>query len=272
MRTITAAYKTITSTEPPLPLPNSPLPALLALRSTLNLLDQTKTSIRETKENIDAAEAGLQRERNDLQEARSLTQALKQRIEKLRLEDVEQSHKSPEDIGRAMIQEQQQKRKHYMADLRKLVLAFNSFINSHLAAMIAAEDLGGPIVGDLFDISEDTLRAGFNPQGKPRKTKAASNTIDAKRRRRNEEVWGSEGEDMDVEPRSEKEAAAADFRALVEDLLNASAGDENGEAYVKIRRESAAVRFLVRAKVAQFHPQDARKLRLLDFGREFDDG
>jgi hypothetical protein len=28
---------------------------------------------------------------------------------------------------------------------------------------------------------------------------------------------------------------------------------------------------LVRAKVAQFHPKDARRLRLIDFGRELDD-
>jgi hypothetical protein len=41
--------------------------------------------------------------------------------------------------------------------------------------------------------------------------------------------------------------------------------------YVDLPRESAAARFLVRSKCAQFHPKDARKLRLIDFGGEIDD-
>ncbi|KAK4693664.1 hypothetical protein P7C71_g3775, partial [Lecanoromycetidae sp. Uapishka_2] len=259
------AYKSITPAEPFLPLPNSPLPALLALRSTLNLVDQTKTSIKETKEHIDVAKARLQREQNNLQDARSLTHALEQRIERLRLENEEQAQMSPGDVMKAMVQEQQQKRKYYMAELRKLVIAFNKFVDSHLAAMVAAEDLGGPVVGDLLDISEDTLRAGFTKQGKPYKARHMS---DLKRKRRNEEVWGSENEDFEAEPRTEKDAAAGEFRALVEDLLNASAGNEEADPYVRIRREGAAVRFLVRANVAQFHPEDARRLRLVDFGSE----
>lgn len=234
-------------------------------------MDQTKTSIREAKAKIDTARARLKQEQNDLQEARSLSQALEKRMEKLKVENEEQSHKSPEDVVNAMVQEQQQQRKHYTTDLRKLVLAFNKFVDSNLSSIIAAEDLGGPVVGDLLNITEETLKAGFNQQGKPKKASLASNTSDAKRKRRNGEVWGPEDEGEDMEPRSEKEAAAADFRTLVEDLLNASAGDEEGKTYVRIWRESAAVRFLVRAKVAHFDPGDARRLRLADFGREFDE-
>lgn len=234
-------------------------------------MDQTKTSIKETKDSIDAAKARLRNERNDLQDAQSLTKALEQRIERLRLEDEKQEQQNPEAIVKAMIYEQLQRRKTHTAELRNQVIVFNDFVSTHLAAMIAAEDLGGPIVGDLLDISEDTLKAGFNQQGKAKNAGPATKASELKRKRRNEEVWGSEEEDseMETEPRTEKEAAAAEFRALVEDLLNAT-GKEAGEVYVETRRESAAVRFLVRARVAQFHPEDARKLRLIDFGNELE--
>lgn len=268
MRTITAAYKSLTSSEPLLPLPDSPLPALLALRSTLNLVDQTKSSIRETKASIDTVGVRLQQEQKDLQDARAITQALQQRIEKLQLQDEEEAHKSPEDTVKTMMQEQQQKRKTYLAELRISVIAFNRFVDQHLAAMVAAEDLGGPAVGDLLDISDEMLAAGFNKQGRVNKGKAA----DAKRKRRIEEVWGEGEEDSETEERSEKIAATKDFRALVEDLLNVNAEDGGEKAYVNIRREGAAVRFLVRANIAQFHPEDARKLRLIDFGTGLDQG
>lgn len=42
--------------------------------------------------------------------------------------------------------------------------------------------------------------------------------------------------------------------------------------YIELKKDSAAVRFLVRAKVAVFHPKDARKLKLVDFGSNVEDG
>ena len=170
-----------------------------------------------------------------------------------------------------MIKQQQTKRLHYTAELRNLVKAFNKFVGEHLAVMVAAEDLGGPVIGDLIDIGEGTLRAGFTQQGKPRKARADYSNSDAKRKRRNEEIWGSEDMHLAKTTRSEKDAAGADFRSLTEELLNATAGDDESNPYVILSRESAAVRFLVRAKVAQFHPDDARKLRLIDFAKELDE-
>ncbi len=71
----------------------------------------------------------------------------------------------------------------------------------------------------------------------------------------------------------EKRAAAADIRELTEELLNSlvDAGGNGPGTYVELKRETAAARFLVRSKVAQFHPKDARKLRLVDFGGEIGD-
>lgn len=236
------------------------------MRSTLNIVNQTKASISETKQSIEMAKQRLQQEQADVEDARSISKALKERIERAQREHEEQSQKISEDVIKGMIQEQHQKRRHYTMELRNLVKAFNSFVDQHLAAMVAAEDLGGPVVGDLLEIDEDTLKAGFTQQGKPKKAKA-----DTERKRRNEGRWGSEDEGMAESTRSEKDAAGTSLRELTEDLLNAAAGDDESDPYIRISRESAAVRFLVRAKVAQFHPDDARQLRLIDFGLQLDE-
>ena len=236
----------------------------------LNTVDQSKKAITETTTNVFMSRKRLRQEEADLRDAGSITQALEARIEKLRSNNEEQLGKSIEESAESMMHEQQQGKGHYMMLLRSLMKAFNNFVDEHLAAMLAAEDLGGPVIGDLVEIDEDMLKAGFTPQGKAKKTDADSLRFNAKRKMRNEEIWGSKNEDEDEEMdvSSEKKAAQADFRSLIEDLLNKAA--ENPGFYINILRESAAVRFLIRAKVAQFHPDDARKLRLMDFGREWD--
>lgn len=268
LRTLTTAHKTLTHTKPLLPLSNSPLPALLAMRSTLNLVDQTKVSIKKTSKDITDARERLRWEESNLRDARATTLVLEKKIETLKIENERQSQSVPEELAKAMIQAEQQRRRKYINELKKLVKVFNTFVDEHLAAMIAAEDLGGPVVGDAVDVDDDALKAGFNQHSKSKKKYAGNGMLEAKRRRRNEEIWGSGEEDSNPEPRSEREAAGADFRSLTEDLLNASAGDDDSNVYINIRRESAAVRFLVRAKVAEFHPDDARQLRLVDIETE----
>ena len=235
-------------------------------------MDQSKNAITETEDNVSKIRTHLRQEEGDLSDAQSITQALEKRIEKLRLENEEQLGKSTEELAKTMIQDQQQQKRHYMMALRNLLKAFNKFVDEQLAVMLAAEDLGGPVVGDLVELNEEMLKAGFNQQGKAKKLDAGNARTEAKRKIRNDEIWGSELELENDENgvRSEKEAALASFRSLTEDLLNAAAGDEKSDSYIDISRESAAVRFLVRAKIAQFHPDDARKLRLVDFGREWD--
>ncbi len=240
------------------------------MRTTLNNVEQTKTSIKETHENITIARTRLRQE-DDLKNARELTMSFEKRIGDLRTDNERDSRQTPEERAKAILQEQRQKSRHYLAEMRKLIEALNNFVKEHLAAMVAAEDLGGPVVGDLIDVDSETLKAGFTRQGRPKKPTGESDKSKAERKRRNDEIWGPGDSDVEYGSRGEKEAAGADFRALTEDLLNAAAGDENSTTYIKIRRESAAVRFLVRAKVAQFHPDDARRLRLVDFGQELDD-
>lgn len=185
----------------------------------------------------------------------------------------EQTQKSPEQIAKEMIREATQKKRYYDSETGKLVKSFNGFIDDHLAVMLAAEELGGPVAGEDLNVDEDSLEAGFSAQGKKKKSKA--NVNEDKRQRRIDEIWGArppENRKAD-EPWSEKRAAAAEMRELTEQLLNSLVeADGNGPgAYVDLQRESAAVRFLVRSGVAQFHPRDGRKLRLVDFGGELDE-
>ncbi len=222
------------------------------------------------KKKISRDQESLEQEEDDLRDARLLSDALGKRVEKLRLEHEGQSQKPFDVLAREIIQEQHQRKIHYVKELRKLVKAFNKFVEEHLAAMLAAEELGGPVVGDMIEINESILEAGFNQQGKAKKLRADAADGDGRRKRRIEGIWGSQSDDEDAEigERNEKDAAYTDFRKLSEDLLNAAAGEGNAAPYVNLRRETSAVRFLVREKVAQFHPTDARKLRLVDFAGE----
>ena len=179
------------------------------------------------------------------------------------------SQVSAEGLVKGLVTEEHAKKRHYVRGLRNLVKVFNTFIEEHLSAMLAAEELGGPVVGDLLHIDEEVLKVGFNSQGKPKKQVTAIVTTTSRQERKNriDEIWGASS-DVD-QRRTEKDAAGAAFRRLSEELLNAAAGDADdssaSEGYVEIKQDSAAARFLVRTKVAQFHPNDARRLRLVDF-------
>jgi hypothetical protein len=147
------------------------------------------------------------------------------------------------------------------------------FINDYLAAMIAAEELGGPVVGDMLDVEDDTLAAGFTKKGR---AKSSKNPVsDKTRQRRIDQIWGKKtavaDDEDEEEPPTEAEAADAEMRKLIENLFATLVGPGGGKTYFQLERDSATSRFLVRAKVAQFHPKDARKLRLIDFGRELED-
>jgi hypothetical protein len=202
-----------------------------------------------------------------------MTQALEARIEKLRIAQTERANKTSSQVAKDLLRDLQRRKSNYERETKRLVKAFDGFIDEHLAAMLAAEELGGPVVGDLIGVKDQTLQAGFSQQGKAKKFRSGMDEI--KRQRRIDEIWGSKDgdEDMDREERSEKDIAGAEMRALTEKLLNASSSAASGSsgAYVVLERDSAAARFLVRAKLAQFHPRDATRLRLIDFGRDLDE-
>lgn len=212
-------------------------------------------------------------EEQDLHDHQVFANALEKRIAMLESEQASQDSIAPDELAHGIISNQQKQKTHYAKELRYLMKAFNRFVEEHLASMLAVEELGGPLVGDLSDVDEDTLRAGFNRQGNAKKLQAESSSDEAERQRRIDDLWGpfSEREGPEVKKRTEKEAAGSAFRSLCEDLLNASADETISDPYISISDETAGVRFLVRSKIAQFHPQDATKLRLMDLGRELDD-
>ncbi|KAI9877429.1 MAG: hypothetical protein M1830_003914 [Pleopsidium flavum] len=270
VQVVKTAYESLTTVEPTLPPGGSSLPALLAVRNTQSLIAETKTSITAVQQKLAKARTQLEQEEADLRDARLITSALEKRIVKLRTLKEDRTQRTPSQATKELLQKQEQRRKTYENGTRRLIRAFNDFTDEHLSAMLAAEELGGPVVGDMVDVDESILGAGFNQQGKAKKFRTGTSIDEKKRQRRIDEIWGrKDGGDADLDnARSEKEAAGAEMRTLTEDLLNAVADERTASAYIELRRDSAAARFLVRAKVAQFHPRDARRLRLIDFARE----
>ncbi|KAH6690235.1 hypothetical protein BKA61DRAFT_533173 [Leptodontidium sp. MPI-SDFR-AT-0119] len=271
LKALKSAYESLTPSEPWFPPRDSLVPGLLALRDSNKVTNETEEGIARKEAQLKATQQRLDKEFGDLSDAKLMQAEMEGRISALEEQINQRTQQSPGQIAKEMIRAMKQKKAYYNTETGRLVQAFNAFIDDHLAAMLAMEELGGPIVGEIPDVDEEMLEGGFSTQGKPKKAKPSED----KRQRRIDQIWGSrpvEDDDM-KEPWDEKRAAAAEMRDLTEELLNSLVDAEgNGPgAYIDLRRESAAARFLVRSKVAQFHPKDARKLRLVDFGGDIDD-
>lgn len=243
---------------------------LLTARTLQENIQGTKQAISSTQQKIKKTDSVLSREEANLNDARLLAQAMENRIERLRAQQEDRSQKTPAQLARELIAAKRAQKDGYDAATQRLGEAMNDFINDYLAAMIAAEELGGPVVGDILNIEDDTLAAGFTKQGKARSSRKT--VSDKTRQRRIDQIWGNQAAiEEDEEPLTEAEAADAEMRQLIENLFATLIGPGGGKAYYELDRDSAATRFLVRAKIAQFHPKDAKKLRLIDFGRELED-
>lgn len=278
MEIMNKAYQDVLESEPFLPFEGSVLPALLALRKTHGIIVQSNEYIGIQKASLEQINRRLETTKTAVEEQRALEVALEKRVRSLREGLESRKEMTPEQIAQEQINECKQKKQNYDKETKQLLRSLDWFIEEHLGPMLAAEELGGPVVGDMMEIDSGDLRAGFSAQGKPKKAKETPDDDD-KRQRRIDEIWGPttdqagnagkrKRDEMD-----EASAAAAEMRELIQELLNRSteSGGDSSTAYVKIPRESAAARFLVRSKVAIFDPKDATRLRLVDFGREVDD-
>jgi hypothetical protein len=268
-----AAYQKVAESEPFLPSPDSVLPALLALRTNHATIIESRAYVTAQGQSLDRAKKQLAIEQANLNDQKLLNSALRKRIAALRNDLETMTDRNPDQIIQERLDKLEQKRRNYDEDTSKLMKVFNKFIDDHLAAMLAAEELGGPVVGDMMDIDTEDLVAGFSTQGKLKKSKGSADQ--EVRQRRIDDIWGEAYDQGERKMRKRDEATAAgqEMRELTEQLLNRlmESGGDSSAAYVKLARESAAARFLVRSKVAQFHPKDATRLRLVDFGRELDD-
>jgi hypothetical protein len=249
------------------------LPTLLAARSLEQNVQGTKEAIASTQDQLTKAGTSLRREEANLHDARLLTQAMEDRTERLHAQHEDRSQKTPAQLARQLITAKRTQKDKCDAEMQRLGEAMNDFIDDYLAAMIAAEELGGPVVGDMLHVEDDTLAAGFTKKGRAKSSKKP--VSEKSRQRRIDQIWGNnaavEVDEEEEDPPTEAEAADAEMRKLIENLFATLVGPGGGKSYFQLERDSAASRFLVRAKVAQFHPKDARKLRLVDFGGELDD-
>lgn len=267
---VTDAYKRLTPAAPFLPEKSSAVTALLTARTLQQNIQGSKEAICSLQEKISKTDSILHREEANLKDANLLAHAMETRIEGLRAQQEERSQKTPAQLARELIAAKRARKEEYDGTAQRLGEAMNDFINDYLSAMIAAEELGGPVVGDMLNVEDDVLVAGFTKQGRSKNTKKA--VSDRTRQRKIDQIWGNQALlERDEEPPTEAEAADAEMRQLIENLFATLFGPGGGKAYYPLDRDSAAVRFLVRTKIAQFHPRDATKVRLIDFGRELDD-
>ncbi|KAI9788550.1 MAG: hypothetical protein M1816_006799 [Peltula sp. TS41687] len=236
LRIIKTAFDMLTPAEPQLPSVESPLPTLLALRSSQHVVAGTKSSITDLDGKLERARTRLKKEESDLRDAKLITAALESRINSLQQAQSERLQQSPDDSVKDVLVTLQKKRLAYDREVKTLVKAFNRFIDRHLASMLEAEDEGGPVVGGATE--NDRGRFGQASSGNPKDS-------------------GS--------------MVTEELRSLTEELLNASVSRDRSNAYVDLSRDSVAARFLVRSKIAEFGRGDASRIRLIGFGRPLDD-
>lgn len=252
----------------PLPPLASPLPSLIAAEEIGRLIKESKKSILLTAKRLSGDRQRLKTEESNLRDAHLITSGLEERISRTRLEKSEESERTPSQLAHELVVQQKAKTGVLEKSTKDMRVLLDKFVNDKLAPMLAAEDMGGPTVGDVLNVSDATLAAGYTTHGRPKKPKGdARSAQDNQQQRIDELVYRRKGQadQSRLRPRNKRQEAAAEFQALLDALLEA------GPVYIDVPRDSAASRFLVKTKIAQFHPRDARRLRLVDFGRSFDD-
>lgn len=268
MRRAKKAYDALLTSPDELPDPLSPLQALLAVDETSRLVKENKLSVKMTAKCLSADRQRLKVEESNLRDAQTIAIGLEERIERIRTERSQKKEKSPSQLADELIRaghDKNERLRRAADDTRK---SLNRFIEDTLASMLAAEDLGGPSVGDVEDISNAALEAGYTAHGKPKKQKSIQPASRESGQQRIDELvhrrTGQGNQQRAASAVTKTEEAAAEILSLLDSLLEA------GSSYIDLPRDSAASRFLVKSKVAQFHPRDARRLRLIDFGRSLD--
>lgn len=258
-------YDSLLKQETLLPAPTSPLPSLIAIEETGRLIKESKTSISMTANSLSVDRQRLQAEEANLRDARLITSGLEERISRIRTGKSNKEQKTPSQLANELVGQHKGKNEELKKSTENMKSSLDKFIDDKLAAMLAAEDIGGPTAGDALDLSDAVLEAGYTNRGRPKKQKSATLGDQDGQQRIDDLVHRRNGQDNQTRQRNKREKAAAEMHALLDALLEA------GPVYIDVPRDSAASRFLVKAKVAQFHHRDARRLKLIDFGRSIDD-
>lgn len=272
LQALSTGFNALAKSEPRLPVSTSELPTLLATQDTFRIAKETKQQISHLLSSLQSAREDLQAEEANFSEATLLEKALRLRVESLRLQTT--SNRARESVpayrtSSELLAAEAEQSKAYEQDQRRLTGLLGGFIQDKLALVLAAEELGGPVAGSALDITEEMLAAGFDSRGKP--NRGRSKTTDDRRQQRIDEMFGGLGEDADSETlRTEASLASQATKELLGDLLE-TAVDHGSRRYVETEKEVAISRFLVRAKVVVLDPKDARKMRLVDFGKPLEE-
>ncbi|KAJ5959605.1 uncharacterized protein N7479_006755 [Penicillium vulpinum] len=251
------AYDSLLKSNDELPATDSVLPSLLAIEETARLIQENKVSVAMTAEQLSLDRERLRVEEANLRDSQSIASGLRERIQRIRNANTRKEEQTPSQVAREQLALQKMQNKKLDRSSASLKVSLDKFIDETLAPMLAAEDMGGPTVGDAFEVSDATLKAGYTAHGKPKKLKEPAETEDGSQQRIDKFMKRN----ADEAPTNKREAAAKEMHGLLNAMLEAES------SYINLGHDSASSRFLVRAKVAQFHPRDARRLRLIDFGR-----
>lgn len=246
------------------------------LMSSLLSLRALQTNASSTIRNIETETALIRDlikvvdlEKIDLQKAQTMNVYLQDRLNRLGAERQILSDRNPHEVASGIISNLESRLRSSNQDSRLLSGALNEFIKDHLAVLVAAEELGGPIVGASVEVDDDDLDAGYNVRGQARKsTNSQRASVRPGDQRDLETSWGRSTEPSEATGAKARSSTADELRELLETLLNATAQANAGSGsspYLDIAKESAAIRFLVRVHVAQYHPRDPSRVRLIDF-------
>lgn len=227
---------------------------LLAIEYLNESITDSKTALETAADRLASIDSHARTTTSNLSDARLLLEAVKARSIRLEKAKRERTLESPNSRAREVLAFKQGQQSHVQSSIQALTRSLEQFSRDNISPMLAAEELGGPAVGELSYANDDALTGDFSVLAKSKK---------AKRQKRIDEIWGESA--TNDESRSKREIILQEWTELVTELYEAWRGNRETGLYVRLNRDSAASRFLVRARVAQYHPKDARKLRLVDF-------
>lgn len=146
-KVITEALEDVSNSEPYLPFPGSLLPALLALRKTHQTILESRAFLESQSTELERERRQLEVDQASLRDQTLLTDALNARIGTLRQELESGTAMKPQDAARERLEELRERKRGYDKETSRLMKSLDGFINTQLAPMLAAEELGGPVVG-----------------------------------------------------------------------------------------------------------------------------
>ena len=258
---------------------------MLALRTVKQTITNTRKAIQRTRKEVAYAEDELIRERALHQHAQELGTALKARITRINktIGDRHTSNGSneKEECERvrinlfAILDLRETRCVAIRQEIQYIKKAIKMFIWNRLPHILLAEKLRGPIVEQepVIRVEDEGGTTGGYEGGdklfaarQPRKqddseSKESQNRIGV--------TWDREGDNNDIsdyKSTSREEQIASEMEQLIGNLVETLCSG-NTNLFVTLSRDSPQARYLVNARVAEYNPEDATQLRLVDFGQ-----